>query len=123
MIIDGYEFVTNNFASILDKPSAPEAFHMVQDFLKSSPIGYALVQPESVSPTAVIAIWSTAEVKEEAIKFTYADKEYVITPEVVRQALRLPEVTSHAPLYPDEELNLLFILWDIMGIPQNLESW
>ena len=104
MIIDGYEFVTNNFAAILDKPSAPEAFHMVQDFLKSSSIGYALVQPESVSSKAVIAIWSTAEVQEEAIKFTYADKEYVITPEVVRQALRLPEVTSHAPLYPDEEI-------------------
>ena len=103
VIINGYEFVTNNFAAILDKPSAPEAFHVVQDFLKSSPIGYALVQPESVSPIAVIAIWSTAEVEEEAIKFTYADKEYVITPEVVRQALRLPEVTSNAPLYPDEE--------------------
>ena len=62
-IIDGYEFVTNNFAAILDKPSAPEAFHLVQDFLKSSSIGYALVHPESVSSKAVIAIWSTAEVQ------------------------------------------------------------
>ena len=88
VIIDGYEFVTNNFAAILDKPSAPEAFHAVQDFLRSSSIGYALVQPESISPTAVIAIWSTVEVVEEVIKFKYADKEYVITSEVVRQALR-----------------------------------
>ena len=104
MIVDGYEFVTNNFAAILDKPSAPEAFHAVQDFLRASSIGYALVQPESISPTAVIAIWSTAEVEKEVIKFKYADKEYVITSEVVRQALRLPEVTSHAPLYPDEEI-------------------
>ena len=86
------------------KPSAPEAFHLMQEFLKSSFIGYALVQPESISTTAVIAIWSTAEVEEEAIKFKFADKEYVITPEVVRQALRLPEVTSFAPLYPDEEI-------------------
>ena len=104
VIVDGYEFVTNNFAAILDKPSAPEAFHAVQDFLRSSSIGYALVQPESISPTAVIAIWSTAEVEEEVIKFKYADKEYVITSEVVRQDLRLPEVTSHAPLYPDEKI-------------------
>ena len=104
VIIDGYEFVTNNFAAILDKPSAPEAFHLVQDFLKSSSIGYALVQPESVSSKAVIAIWSTAEVQEEAIKFKYADKEHLITPEVVRKALRLPEVTFFAPLYPDEEI-------------------
>ena len=63
-----------------------------------------MVQPESISPTAVIAIWSTAEVEEEVIKFKYADKEYVITPAVVRQALRLPEVNSHALLYPDEEI-------------------
>ena len=106
VIIDGYEFVTNNFAAILDKPSAPEAFHAVQDFLRSSSIGYALVQPESISPTAVIAIWSTAEVEKEVIKFKYADKEYVITSEVVRQALRLPEVTTNAPLYPDEKIKL-----------------
>ena len=104
MLINDYEFVTNNFAAILDKPSAPEAFHAVQDFLRTSSIGYALVQPETISPTAVIAIWSTAEVEEEAIKFKYADKEYVITSEVIRQALRLPEVNSYAPVYPDEEI-------------------
>ena len=104
MIINDYEFVTNNFAAILDKPSAPEAFHAVQDFLRTSSIGYALVQPETISPTAVIAIWSTAEVEKEAIKFKYADKEYVITSEVIRKALRLPEVNSYAPVYPDEEI-------------------
>ena len=104
VIINGYEFVTNNFAAILDKPSAPEPFHKVQDFLKSSSIGYALVQPETISTSAVILIWSTAEVQEDSIKFTYADKEYVITPEVVRQALKLPEVTSYAPSYPDDEI-------------------
>ena len=51
----------------------------------------------------MISIWSTAEVKEGNIKFKYADKEYTITPEVVRQALKLPEVNSYAPVYPDEE--------------------
>ena len=81
VIIAGYEFVTNNFAAILDHASAPEPFHKVQDFLKSSSIGYALIQPETISPSAVIFIWSTAEVQEDSIKFKYADKEYVITPE------------------------------------------
>ena len=104
MIINGYEFVTNNISAILDKSSAPEPFHQVQDFLKSSSIGYALVQPESISTNVVILIWSTAEVAQSSIKFTYADKEYVITPEVVKQALRLPEVTSYAPSYPDDEI-------------------
>ena len=65
---NGYEFVTNNFAAILDHASAPEPFHKVQDFLKSSSIGYALVQPETISPSAVIFIWSTTEVQEELNK-------------------------------------------------------
>ena len=84
---------------------------------------YTLVQPETISPSAVIFIWSTAEVQEDSIKFTYADNEYVITPEVVRQALKLPEVTSYAPSYPDDEIKILSNHWDIMVIPQNLVNW
>ena len=104
VMVNGYEFVTNNFAAILDNQSAPEQFHRVQDFLRASPIGYALIQPESISTGAVIQIWSTSEIEEGTIKFTYAGKEYVITPDVVREALHLPQVTSFAPLYPDDEI-------------------
>ena len=103
-MVNGYEFVTNNFAAILDNSSVPEQFHRVQDFLRASPIGYALNQPESISTGAVIQIWSTAEIEEGSIKFTHAEQEYVITPDVVRKALRLPQVTSFAPLYPDDEI-------------------
>ena len=104
VMVNGYEFVTNNFAAILDNQSAPEQFHRVQDFLRASPIGYALIQPESISTGAVIQIWSTAEIEEGTIKFTYAGKEYEITPDVVKEALHLPQVTSFAPLYPDDEI-------------------
>ena len=104
VIINGYEFVTNNFTEILDNASAPKQFHKMQDFLKASPIGYALVQPESISTKAVIQIWSTAEIGEGFIKFSYAEDEYSITPDVVREALRLPKVTSFAPSYPDDEI-------------------
>ena len=103
-MVNGYEFVTNNFAAILDNQSAPEQFHRVQDFLRASPIGYALIQPESISTGAVIHIWSTTEIEEGTIKFTYVGKEYVITPDVVKEALRLPHVTFFAPLYPDDEI-------------------
>ena len=49
-------------------------------------------QPESISTSDVNSIWSTAEVEEGSIKFTYVDKEYVITPEgCQKKALRLPE--------------------------------
>ena len=40
IMINGYEFVTNNFAAILDNQSAPDQFHRVQDLLRASPIGY-----------------------------------------------------------------------------------
>ena len=104
VMVNGYEFVTNNFAAILDNASAPEQFHKMQDFLKASPIGYALIQPESISTKAVIQIWSTAEIEEGFIKFSHAEKEYSITPDVVREALHLPQVSSFAPLTPDDEI-------------------
>ena len=106
VMVDAYECVTNNFATILDNASAPEQFHQMQNFLKASPIGYALIHPESISTKVVIQIWSTAEIGEGFIKFSHAEKEYSITPDVVREALRLPKVTSFAPLYPDEEIKI-----------------
>ena len=104
VMVNGYEFVTNNFVSILDNVGAPDHYHRVQDFLRSSSIGYALIQPESISTKAVIQIWSTAKIGEDNITFTHAEKEYVITPDVIREALHLPRVTSFAPLYLDDEI-------------------
>ena len=57
IMVNGYEFVTNNFAAILDNISSPDHYHRVQDFLRSSSIGYALIQPKSISTKAVIQIW------------------------------------------------------------------
>ena len=34
------KFVSNNFVSILEKYDVPEAFHIIQDFLATSPIGF-----------------------------------------------------------------------------------
>ena len=72
--------------------------------MRSSSIGYALIQPESISTKAVIQIWSTSKIGEDHITFTHAEKEYVITPDVIREALHLPQVTSFASLYPDDEI-------------------
>ena len=35
IMVNGYEFVTNNFAAILDNQSAPDQFHRVHDFFES----------------------------------------------------------------------------------------
>ena len=93
---------------------------MVQDFLRASPIGYALIQPESISTKAVIQIWSTAEIGEGFIKFSHAEKEYSITPDVVREALHLPTVTSFAPIiFLMMKSRILSNHYGIMVIPQN----
>ena len=72
--------------------------------MRASSIRYALIQPESISTKAVIQIWSTTTIGEGNIKFTHAEKEYLITPDVVRESLHLPQVTSFVPLYTDDEI-------------------
>ena len=47
-IHDNLKFVSNNFVAILEHTDAPEEFHMIQDFLGSSPLGYALTNPVSI---------------------------------------------------------------------------
>ena len=78
VMVNGYEFVTNNFAAILGNLSAPDQYHRVQDSLRSSSIGYALIQPESISTKAVIQIWSTTKIGEGNITFTHTEKEYAL---------------------------------------------
>ena len=77
-----------------------------QDFLRSSPIGYALTHPEEISGKSVLQIWQNAVVDVSGtsviIKFTYDEKEYSITPSVVVKALQLPEVSSYDLSYPDD---------------------
>ena len=63
-----------------------------------------MIQPESISTGAVIQIWSTAKVGEGQVRFTHAGQEFVITPDVVRETLHLPQVNSFAPIYPDDEV-------------------
>ena len=47
---------------------------------------------------------NTTDLTDGNVKFTHAEQEYVITPDVVREALHLPHVTSFAPIYPDDEI-------------------
>ena len=59
IIYNGYKFVPNNYAAILDKDVAPSEFNFVQDFLQNSEIGFALTQPQSISTEQVVRFWST----------------------------------------------------------------
>ena len=53
-IVNGVTFAPNNFIAELDHTKFPDEFHIVQDFLASSPINYALTQPSTVSFKSVL---------------------------------------------------------------------
>ena len=96
IIYNGYKFVPNNYAAILDKDEAPSAFNFIQDFLRNSEIGFALTQPSSISSDQVVKFWSTCYYDDggqqgtPSIVFTVEDVEYLVTPTTVRRALHLP---------------------------------
>ena len=48
IIYNGYKFVPNNYAAILDKDSAPSEFNFVQDFLERSE-NWVFFNPTSIN--------------------------------------------------------------------------
>ncbi|KAK1387901.1 hypothetical protein POM88_016079 [Heracleum sosnowskyi] len=53
-VISGITFATNNFVVVLDHQELPREFHIIQDFLASSSLKYALTQPAKVSFKSVM---------------------------------------------------------------------
>ena len=47
------KFVSNNFMAPLSKMPSSDGFHIVQEFLASSPLGFALTHPTRVSAKAI----------------------------------------------------------------------
>ena len=97
-IVNGVTFAPNNFTAELDHTKFPDEFHMVQDFLASSPINYAITQPSTISFKSVMQLWRTADFGEESVSkklqmtFEYNDNTYLVTPDVVEEALHLPKM-------------------------------
>ncbi|KAL8102783.1 hypothetical protein AgCh_027344 [Apium graveolens] len=77
--------------------SAPSELHFVHDLLAHSEIGYALTQPAVFSSQQVLMFWRTGHFDNGGatgtpnIVFEVDDFEHVVTPKIVRKALRLPE--------------------------------
>ena len=46
-------FVPNKFKAPLSKTPSSDGFHVVQDFLATSPLGYALTHPNRISAKAI----------------------------------------------------------------------
>ena len=101
------KFVSNNFKAPLSKTPSSDGFHVVQDFLASSPLGYALTHPTRVSSKANQQIWNTSSIADNGdIFFTHASNTFVITRDVIVQALRLPKELSEAASYSEAEMRI-----------------
>ena len=93
-------------ASLSKMPSS-DGFYVVQDFLASSPLGFALTHPTKVSAKVIQQIWNNSSIDDNGdIIFTYAANTYVITKDVVVKALRLPEVQSANVSYSENKMKV-----------------
>ncbi|KAK1394058.1 hypothetical protein POM88_013114 [Heracleum sosnowskyi] len=83
-VIRDITFATNNFVAILDHQELPTEFHIIQDFLTSSPLKYALTEPASVSFKSVM-------------QFESNGVTHHVTPAVIEEALHLPILGEKVP--------------------------
>ena len=91
----------------LSKTPSSDGFHIVQDFLASSPMGFARTHPTRVSAKAIQQIWNHSSIADNGdIFFTYAANTFVITRDVIVKALRLPEELSEAVSYSETEMRV-----------------
>ncbi|KAK1373624.1 hypothetical protein POM88_029817 [Heracleum sosnowskyi] len=106
----GLEFVPNNYAAPLSTENAPEAFHLFQNFLVQSDIGYALVEPAKLSGLQIKAFWETGvyddrgESGTPSTVFEFEEQEFVVTPTTVRDALGFEDFNAYTISVGDAEL-------------------
>ena len=104
-IHEDLKFVPNNFMAPLHKSTSSEGFHVVQNFLASGPLGYALTQPTQVSAKSIQQIWNNSTIADDGdIVFTHADNSFVITRDVIVKSLRFPEGLSTNIIYSENEI-------------------
>ena len=99
------KFVPNTFKALLSKTPSSDGFHVVQDFLATSPLSYALTHPTRVSAKAIQQIWNHSSIADNGdFFFTHASYTFVITKDVIVQALHLPEERSVSVSYSEAEM-------------------
>ncbi|KAK1387595.1 hypothetical protein POM88_015773 [Heracleum sosnowskyi] len=101
-VISGVTFATNNFMAILDHQELPNEFHIIQDFLASSPLKYALTEPASISFKSVMQVWNTVVFGKGPsgtvlMQFEFNGVIHHVTPAVIEEALHLPIMGDNVP--------------------------
>ncbi|KAK1360238.1 hypothetical protein POM88_044712 [Heracleum sosnowskyi] len=106
----GLDFVPNNYSAPLANENAPEAFHLIQDFLSNSDIGTALTAPLKLSASQIRTLWQTGtydnggESGSPSIIFEFQGEEFIVTPTTVRDALGLEDFNAFTISIGDFEL-------------------
>ncbi|KAK1392061.1 hypothetical protein POM88_011117 [Heracleum sosnowskyi] len=109
-VSSGLEFVPNNYAAPLATVNAPEAFHLMQNFLAQSPIGRALVEPQKLSGSQIKSFWEYGVYDDggdsgtPSIVFEFKEAEYVIPPGTVRDAMGFDEQNAYTITVGDADL-------------------
>ena len=99
------KFVPNNFKAPLSKTPSSDGFYVVQDFLASCPLGFSLTHPTKVSAKSIQQIWNHSSIAENGdIVFTHAANTFVITREIIVNALRFPDGQSVSISYSENEM-------------------
>ncbi|KAK1379282.1 hypothetical protein POM88_026026 [Heracleum sosnowskyi] len=101
-VISGVTFATNNFVVVLDHQELPNEFHVIQDFLTSSSLKYALTEPVSVSFKSVMQVWNTTvfgkgPTGNVLMQFEFNGATHHVTPAVIEEALHLPILGDKVP--------------------------
>ncbi|KAK1368387.1 hypothetical protein POM88_034479 [Heracleum sosnowskyi] len=93
-----------NYVAFFDKQSVHTDFHPLVDFLKNSPVSYALTATPTIYAEIVQEMWSKADCTTNGeIKFTIKGNSYIATPSVINEALHLP-VSNFENLPTDDEI-------------------
>ncbi|KAK1368619.1 hypothetical protein POM88_034711 [Heracleum sosnowskyi] len=97
-------YAVTNQVAFLEKESVHADFHPLMDFLKISPVSYALTASPIIYAEIVQEMWSKADcTRKGEIKFTIKGNSYTLTPSVINEALELP-VSNFEKLPTDEEI-------------------
>ncbi|GJY84227.1 putative ribonuclease H-like domain-containing protein [Tanacetum coccineum] len=99
----------HNMVAFLKKPNGSDDFYEIVDFLKRTPLRYALTHNPTIYDSLVKQFWQTATVRtianrNQELLATIDGKAYTITEASVRSSLQLADATGITNL-PDAEIH------------------
>ncbi|GJY91518.1 hypothetical protein Tco_0506714 [Tanacetum coccineum] len=114
----------HNMVAFLKKPNGSDDFHEIVDFLKRTPLRYALTHNPTIYDSLVKQFWQTATVRtiangNQELLATIDGKAYTITEASVKSSLQLADATCITNLLDAEihdGLAIMRFLQMILGI-------